>query len=101
MGKHAITALIFDKRGRVLSVGQNDYLRSHPLQAKCAKAVGEPERIFIHAEIAALVKLRDWSKAHKIVVTRYTKDGQPANAKPCRACLHALNLANIKNVVHT
>jgi deoxycytidylate deaminase len=101
VGKHAITAIIFDKRNRPISVGTNDYLRSHPLQKKCAEAVGEPDRIFIHAEIAALVRLKDWSRADSILVTRYTKDGKPANAKPCRACQHALALAGINRIRHT
>ena len=36
-----ITAVIYDKRGRVLSIGKNQYLKTHPLQAKHAHAVGQ------------------------------------------------------------
>ncbi len=57
--------------------------------------------MFLHAEIAALIKLRDWSKAYKILVTRYTKDGKAANAAPCKACQHAISLAGIALVEHT
>lgn len=101
MGKHSISAIIYDKRNRIISMGQNSYVVSHPFMAKCSKAVGEPEKIYLHAEVAALVRLKDWSKAYKMVITRYTKDGRPANAQPCRACQHALRLAGINKVVHT
>ena len=101
MSRHVLTALILDKRGRVVSVGRNAYTKTHPLQAKCAEAVGEPHRIYLHAEIDALVKLKDWSKAYKLIVTRFTKDGKPANAMPCKACQHALKLANITHVEYT
>jgi tRNA(Arg) A34 adenosine deaminase TadA len=101
MGKQVLTALLFDKKGKLLSIGRNNYLKTHPLQAQCARQVGEPERIFLHAEIDALVRLKDWSRAYKIVITRHTKDGLPALAKPCKACLHALSLAGIKHIEHT
>jgi hypothetical protein len=30
--RQAITAIITDKKGRVLSIGQNSYSKTHPLQ---------------------------------------------------------------------
>lgn len=101
MGKHNITAILYDKRGRVLSIGKNSYVTTHPFMAKCAAAVGEPDKIYLHAEVAALVKLKDWSRAASIVVTRFTKDGLPASSRPCKACAHALALAGIKHISHT
>ena len=44
------------------------------------------EKIYLHAEIEALVKLRDWGRAYRIVVERYAKNGKPALAKPCPIC---------------
>lgn len=99
--KHAITALVYDKRGKLLSVGRNSYVKTHPLQAKAAAAVGQPTRIYLHAEIAALVKLKDWSKAHRMVVTRYNKGGEPCLAKPCLTCQHVINQTGILHVEHT
>lgn len=96
-----ITALVYDRKGRLLSMGKNSYLKTHPLQAKIAKQVGESEKIFLHAEIDALIKVRDWKKAHKIVVTRINKHGEPALAKPCLVCEKMIKLAGIKEVVHT
>lgn len=99
--KQNITAIIYDRKGRIISIGRNSYLKTHPLQAKCAKHVGTPDKIFLHAEIEALVKLRDWSKAAKILVTRYSQSGEPILAKPCKVCQHALSLAGITQIEHT
>ena len=99
--KHHVTAIIFDKRGRPLSIGQNSYIKTHPLQLKMAEKVGLPEKKFIHAEIQSIVKCRDISKAHKIMVMRYNKDGEPVNAKPCKICEQAIALTPIKVIEHT
>ena len=45
-------------------MGRNRYTKSHPLQAKLAREAGLHEKIFLHAEIEALVKLRDWGRAY-------------------------------------
>lgn len=99
--KQNITALIYDKRGRLISIGKNSYVKTHPMQAKFANQVGLEHKQFLHAEIAALVRLKDWSKAHKIVVTRYGKNGEPVLAKPCPVCERAINQAGIKHIEHT
>lgn len=96
-----ITAMIYDKKGRLISMGKNSYVKTHPLQAKIANQVGLEHKIFLHAEIDALVKLKDWTKAHKIVVTRFGKLGEPLLAKPCPVCQRALQLAGIDVVEHT
>ena len=101
MAQQQLTALIYNKRGRLLSVGQNSYVRTHPLQARAAREVGKPASIYLHAEIAALVRLKDWSKAHKLVVLRYTKDGQPAKATPCDICKRVIKLSGIKIIEST
>ena len=99
--KQSITAIVYDKRGRILSMGRNSYVKTHPMQAKMARAVGEEHKIFLHAEVDALIKLDDWGKAHRIVVTRFDKNRKPALAKPCKVCEHAIKLAGIKYVEHT
>ena len=99
--KQAITAIIYDKRGRVLSIGQNSYIKTHPLQAKYAAQNGNEHAIYLHAEIHAITKCPDLSKAHKIVVTRYDKRGQPALAKPCPICSSAIAATPIQIVEHT
>ena len=96
-----ITATAYDKRGRVLAVGKNSYTKTHPLQAKHAEAVGEPYKIFLHAEIAALIAVKDPSKIDKLVVERYTEAGEPVSAKPCKVCHRATRLAGVTNIEHT
>lgn len=99
--KQNITAFIYDKRGRVLSVGQNSYVKTHPLQAKHALKVGEEYKVYLHAEISAITKCKDLSKAHKLLIVRYDRNGNPALAKPCNVCQSAINATNIKIVEYT
>lgn len=91
--KHNISAVIFDKRGRPLSIGRNSYEKTHPLQARAAAEAGEPYKVFLHAEVAALVRLSDSDKkkAHKMVVFRYNKQGEPMLARPCKVCQRVIN----------
>lgn len=101
LARQAITATIYDRRGRQISMGRNRYTKSHPLQARLAKEAGLHEKIYLHAEIEALVKLRDWGRAYRIVVERYAKNGKPVLAKPCPICQIGLKLAGIEFVEHT
>jgi deoxycytidylate deaminase len=99
--KFKLTAKIYDKRGRILSVGENSYWKTHPFQGSLSKQHGNGEQIYLHAEIAALVRLKDWSKAYKIRVERYSANGSPALAKPCKICRAALIKAGIEVIEHT
>lgn len=99
--QYFLTAIIYNKRGRVLSVGKNNYYKTHPVQKKYASRVGQPDREYLHAEIAAIVSCRDLSRAHKISVLRFNRDGSPAPAKPCKICMSAINEVGIKVVDHT
>ena len=96
-----ITATIYDKRGRVVSIGKNSYIKTHPYQARCARNVGLPEKQFLHAEIHAILRCRDLKRAHRIVVTRFGCNGELKNAKPCPVCVSAIQAAGIKYVEHT
>lgn len=99
--KQNFTAIIYDKRGRVLSIGRNSYTKSHTLQAKHAKAVGLEKKIFLHSEFDAVIKCKDLSKAHRIVVTRVNNKGEFLNAKPCIICQSLLASTNIKIIEHS
>lgn len=96
-----ITAFAYDRKGRILSIGRNSYVKTHPLQARAAKEVGEDYKIYLHAEVAALVKIKNWQKIDKLVVTRYNKNGEPMLAKPCRVCQRVIKIAGISTVEHT
>ncbi len=95
-----LLATIYDKRGRILSTGKNSYVKTHPYQAKMSKKTGSPEKIFLHAEIAALVKCRN-GIPYKIKIERYDRNGNPKMAKPCPGCEHAIKLAKIKFIEYT
>lgn len=99
--KHQLTAIIYDKRGRPLAIGRNSYTRTHPRMVEIGEKVGLPEKKFVHAELDAILKCRDLTKAHKIEILRYTKDGKEANAAPCPICRELIRLAGIKIIEHT
>ena len=99
--KHTLTAVVYDRKGKVLSVGQNSYTKTHPRQAAIAAKVGLPEKKFVHAEFVAITKCRDLKKAHKIMITRYNRAGEPVNAKPCPICMELIRLSGIKEIEHT
>ena len=96
-----ITAIIRDKKGRVLSIAKNSYLKTHPYQAKVAKKAGQPARIYLHAEVAAIVKLRDPTRAHSIDIIRVDSSGSPRLAKPCPCCALAIAQSGIKEITYT
>lgn len=101
MSKHLIKATITGPKGNVLSTAENSYTKTHPIQARFARDVGMPDRVFLHAEIAALVKLPKDCKPYKISIQRYYKNGKPANAKPCEVCEAAIKFWGIKHVEYT
>ena len=96
-----VTAIIYDRRGRVLSVGQNSYIKTHPLQAHHAHKAGLPEKLFLHAEVHAITRCKDLSRAHRILITRYNRDGEPVLAAPCPVCVSAIEASGIKRIEHT
>lgn len=96
-----IKATVYDKRGRVLTVGENSYNKTHPLQAKYAAMVGLEDKIYLHAELSALARLRPYHKPYRIKVERYGKDGKPALARPCAVCDKAIREWGINQVEYT
>ena len=94
-----ITAFAYDKRGKLLAIGHNSYVKTHRLQAHYAKKAGRPQAIYLHAELAALMKARQ--QVHKLVVVRYNKDGTPGNAKPCEICELAIKEFGVREIQHT
>ena len=95
--QHIIVAHAYDKRGRILAVATNSYKKTHPLQSYFAEKVGQPERHFLHAEIACLVRCKDQS-IHTLRIWRYGKDGQLLCAKPCGICMEAIKAFGPKEI---
>jgi deoxycytidylate deaminase len=99
--KHELTAIIYDKKGNVLSIGKNNYTKSHPMMMRYGVPLGLPEKIYLHAEIDAIIRCKQLDKAHKISVFRISKGGNYVNAKPCPICQSAIEQTSIKEVEHT
>ena len=100
-GQQRVAAIVTDSRGNILSSGINSYSKTHPLQAKYANLNDERHHVFLHAEIAALVKNRSEEKASKIYVARLLKNGEYALAKPCPMCSMAIKEAGIEEIIYT
>jgi len=98
--KYVITATCFDAKGRMISVANNNYSKSHPIQAHFARLAGEPYKINLHAEIAAILKCKD-KNIHSILVQRFDSNGNPRLAKPCKVCETAIMAYGIKRIIYT
>lgn len=98
-GKYNIVALAFSKKGKLLSVGHNSYIKTHPLQSYFANKVGDPLRLFVHAELDALIKAKH--DVYKMLVLRLRKDGSLALSKPCKICTLALRHYGVQYVEYT
>jgi tRNA(Arg) A34 adenosine deaminase TadA len=96
-----VVARAYNKRGHLIARAANSYTRTHPIQAKYAQMAGKPDSIFVHAEVACLLRAGD-TPVHKLVVERYHKaTGQPLNAKPCPICQLAIADWGVEIVEHT
>lgn len=98
--KKRVGAILLNKN-KVVAIGTNKETKSHPLQAKFAIKVGLEEKIYLHAEISALVKCRE--ECDTIVVARLGGHSKTKlrNAKPCPICSLALKEAGIKKLCYT
>ena len=99
-GKRRVYAVVTDDRDRILAEGHNSYTKTHPVQAKYAEQVDLPDKVFLHAEIMALVRIRH-GEPHKIYVARVDSEGNPCYACPCAICNRAIKEAGIKTVEYT
>lgn len=96
--QHNVGAIITDKKGNILSVGNNSYIKTHPKQKKYNLYIN-PTKIFLHAEIDSLVKCRD--EPHTMIICRIGKDGKIRLAKPCKGCYNAIKDVKVKQVYFT
>ena len=88
-------------KNRIITYGVNQDTKSHPLQARLAEAVGLKEKIYLHAEISALVKCK--TEVDTIVVARLGghNGNELRNARPCKICSLALEQAGIQHIYYT
>ena len=100
--KQDITATVFDKKGRILSYSKNSYIKTHSRMKILAEKSGCNEnKIYLHAEVRAIIKALKVGVPYKISVERYYKNGMPALSKPCKICELAIKEAGIRVVEYT
>ena len=99
--RYEIIATCFDKKGKVISTGVNEYHRSSPLMKYFSQKAGESEhKIWRHSEFNALMKAKG-KDVHSILVQRFDSTGNPAIAKPCPACQQAIKAFGVRVVRYT
>lgn len=96
--KKKVGAVLLNKN-KVVVTATNLESKSHPIQAKFAERVGLHQKIYLHAEIAALVKCRE--ECDTIVVARVNPQNKLRMARPCPICELALHEAGITKVHYT
>lgn len=94
--KFYVIAATLDKRGRVISIGENSPVKTHPRMRGYAIKAKEAHRMFLHAEVAALVSSP--RKVYSIVVIRVSPTGEMALARPCPVCMVAIKEAKVKHI---
>ena len=95
-----VGALLLNK-GKIVATGQNQDRKTHPLQARLAEKVGLGDKIYLHAEISALVRCK--SDADTVVVARLGghNHDELRMSKPCPICSLALKQAGINKIIYT
>ena len=101
--RYCVGSVIVDRQGKILAEGQNSFVKTHPTQAMWAHLVENCEKIYLHAEMEAMIKNNNNHRATTLYVARVrSKSGQIALSRPCKTCSVAiLKSTNIERVVYT
>ncbi len=98
--KFKLAAAVYDKSGALIGSATNNMSKSHPWQERLARAVGHPDKIFLHAEVAALLKSKG-GDPNVLYVARIKKDGTTGLSKPCDICMEAMRLSGVEEYYYT
>lgn len=99
--KFDLVCTSFDRKGNVICTRTNQYNKSNPWQKELSVKAGlSDKRIYLHAEVACLLGSRG-AKVHSLLVQRFNKQGEPANACPCMSCKLAILETGVKFVRYT
>lgn len=91
-------ACLVNKKGKIVAESANSYSCSHTKQFHYAKKVGRPEAIFLHSELACLLKDRK-RQGVKLFVARVDSKNRPCYSAPCEICAMALkDYSNVKSI---
>ena len=83
--RYLLLAETYDSRGRKLSEAYNSYSKTHPIQSHFATIAGQPSRIYLHAEILAIIRAGE-RKIHTLKITNL--NGKLSH--PCPVCMAAI-----------
>jgi len=97
--KYWVIAASLDHHNNIISIGENSYQKTHPMQSRLSQKCGNRNREYLHAEIASLVKNRN--KPESIIVIRITSTGLVRMARPCNICNLAIREVGIRNIIFT
>jgi tRNA(Arg) A34 adenosine deaminase TadA len=93
-----VGAVITDKRGQVIASANNRMTKTHPIQAYYAQRADACEKIYLHAEIAALIRCK--TEPYTVYVGRVLKDGSAGTSRPCEVCQLAIKEAGTRYIVY-
>ncbi len=98
--KKKVGAVLMSKN-KVITTATNHDCKSHPLQAKWAERVGLSEKIYLHAEMSAMIKARD--DADKIVVVRLGgfSGHELRQSRPCPICEAYLKHSGVNHIYYS
>lgn len=77
---------------------QNSYLKTHPLQKEYANYVNMPNKIYLHAEIGAIIKAK--GRGDTIIITRINNSHESCPSKPCLICMKGISMTGIKQIIY-
>lgn len=100
--KFELTSFIKDKKGNILSIGKNNYIKTHPKMIKIANSIGQynSKKEFIHSEIDAIIKCKNLEKAYRIEVFRLDRRKERyLCSMPCIICATGISETPIKEVM--
>lgn len=92
--RYIITAECYNRKGKLISFATNSYKKTHPIQKHFAELAGEPARIYLHAEILAILRAGQ-EPIHTIVIT----NTNGSHSDPCPTCRKAIEAYGIKQLM--
>ena len=95
-----LTAIIYNKKNRILSIGKNSYTKTHPIMFKYGFKLGMIKKIYLHAEIAAIIRCENIEDAYRIEVYRTNIKGEYVSSKPCPICMEGIRQTPIRKLVY-
>ena len=98
--RHA-AAVVYKKR--ILSIGHNSRIKTHPIEMKFQT---RPGAIYLHAEKDAIIRAMnrfgdEILKECSLYVLRVFKNGEIGNSRPCESCQDFIKAVKIKHVYWT